>query len=82
MKHLFFGISVLRFKPEWHLYCLNQHELSRSHSMKKIKQSFVEVIAGQPRKEHYIKVTIALLLITLAAGSFITLIFTLLNVKK
>jgi hypothetical protein len=50
--------------------------------MKKIKQSFVEVIAGQPRKGHYIKVTIALLLISLAAGSVVTLVFTLLNVEK
>jgi hypothetical protein len=50
--------------------------------MKKMKQSFVEVISGQPRKEHYIKVTIAVLLISLAAGSAITIIFTLLNVKK
>lgn len=82
MKHLFFGISAFCFKAEWHFYCLNQHELSRSHSMKKIKQSFVEVIAGQPRKEHYIKVIIALLLISLTAGSCITLIFTILNVKK
>jgi hypothetical protein len=49
--------------------------------MKKIKQSFVEVISGQPRKEHYIKVTIALVVISLAAGLCLTLVFTLLNVK-
>jgi len=50
--------------------------------MKKIKQSFFEVIAGQPSKQHYIKVAIALVLISLAAGSVVTLVFTLLNVKK
>jgi len=50
--------------------------------MKKIKQSFIEVIAGQPRKEHYVKVAIALVLISLAAGSFITLVFVIFNVKQ
>jgi hypothetical protein len=50
--------------------------------MKKIKQSFVEVIAGKPSKEHYIKVAIALVLISLAVGSCLTLIFAVLNVKK
>jgi hypothetical protein len=49
--------------------------------MKKIKQSFVEVISGQPRREHYIKVTVSLVIIAVMAGSFITLAFMLLKVK-
>jgi hypothetical protein len=42
--------------------------------MKKIKQSFVEVVAGQPRKEHYIKVSIVILLIAAAVGAFLIVI--------
>ena len=50
--------------------------------MKKYRQSFVEVIEGHPRKEHYIKVTVALVVLAVIAGSFLTLVFVLLNVKK
>lgn len=39
--------------------------------MKKIKQSFVEVVAGQPRKEHYIKVSIVVLLVAVVIGALL-----------
>jgi len=42
--------------------------------MKKIKQSFVEVISGEPRKEHYIDVTIVIISIAIAVGLFLTLV--------
>ena len=42
--------------------------------MRKIKQSFVEVVAGQPRKEHYVKVSIVILLISVAVGAFLIVI--------
>lgn len=50
--------------------------------MKRIKQSFTEVIAGQPRKEHYLRVTLTVFAIAIAAGALITFVFTALNVKK
>lgn len=37
--------------------------------MKKIRQSFFEVIAGEPRKEHYINVTIVSVIIAIIVGS-------------
>jgi len=36
--------------------------------MDKIKQSFFEVIAGEPRKEHYINVSVITILIAIVAG--------------
>jgi cell division protein FtsX len=36
--------------------------------MEKIKQSFIEVIAGVPRKEHYINVTITTISIAVVVG--------------
>jgi hypothetical protein len=36
--------------------------------MEKIKQSFIEVIAGAPRKEHYINVTITTISIAVVVG--------------
>ena len=42
--------------------------------MKKIKQSFVEVISGQPRREHYIKVSIVVVSISLVIAVVLTLI--------
>jgi len=50
--------------------------------MRKIKQSFTEVVAGQPRKEHYLNVTLVVFAITIAAGAIITLAFTVFNVQK
>ncbi|HTI60347.1 hypothetical protein [Mucilaginibacter sp.] len=32
--------------------------------MKRIKQSFVEVVAGEPRKEHFINVSIVILAVS------------------
>ncbi|MBS1531644.1 MAG: hypothetical protein JSU01_15165 [Bacteroidetes bacterium] len=49
--------------------------------MKKFKQSFNEVIAGQPSKEHYINVTVAVVAIALVAGTLLTLAFMFLNVQ-
>jgi hypothetical protein len=49
--------------------------------MKKIKQSFVEVVAGQPRKEHYINFVIGISVISIIAGIFLTTVFSILNVK-
>jgi ABC-type spermidine/putrescine transport system permease subunit II len=53
-----------------------------SPNMKKIKQSFTEVIAGQPRKEHYINVTLSVIVLAIAAGALLTFIFSILNVTK
>jgi hypothetical protein len=50
--------------------------------MKKVKQSFVEVIAGEPRKEHYINVTVALAVISIIAGVLLTVAFAYFHVKK
>jgi len=33
--------------------------------MKQIKQSFVEIIEGQPRKEHYLRVSLVVLSVSL-----------------
>jgi hypothetical protein len=49
--------------------------------MKKYKQSFVEVIEGNPSKQHYINVTVALAVLSVIAGSFLTLAFVFLKVK-
>jgi hypothetical protein len=49
--------------------------------MKKIKQSFVEVIAGQPSKEHYVKVAISLLIISIIVGTGILLAFQYFGVR-
>ncbi|MGZ3750792.1 MAG: hypothetical protein ACXVB0_14120 [Mucilaginibacter sp.] len=43
--------------------------------MNKYKQSFVEVIEGQPRKEHYINVGVAIASIAVVVVLFLTLIF-------
>jgi hypothetical protein len=49
--------------------------------MKKFKQSFAEVIAGQPRKEHYVNVSVAVVAIALVAGSLITVAFMFFKVQ-
>jgi hypothetical protein len=49
--------------------------------MKKIRQSFVEIVAGEPRKEHYINVTIALAVISLTVGLLLVLTFTFFKIK-
>ncbi|HWD89729.1 MAG TPA: hypothetical protein VG367_16475 [Mucilaginibacter sp.] len=49
--------------------------------MKKFKQSFAEVISGQPRKEHYVNVTLAVIAIALVAGSLITVAFIFFKVQ-
>jgi hypothetical protein len=36
--------------------------------MEKIKQSFIEVIAGQPRKEHYVNVAIVSIAFSIVLG--------------
>ena len=36
--------------------------------MKKIKQSFIEVVAGEPKKEHYINVSIVITIIAVVVG--------------
>jgi len=36
--------------------------------MEKIKQSFIEVIAGEPRKEHYINVSVIAISISIVVG--------------
>jgi len=42
--------------------------------MKKIKQSFVEVVSGQPRREHYIKVSIVVVSISIVIAAVLILI--------
>ena len=49
--------------------------------MRKIKQSFVEVIAGEPHKEHYINVSVTLALVSLTVGLLLILITTFFNVN-
>lgn len=41
--------------------------------MEKIKQSFIEVIAGEPRKEHYINVAIVSIAISIVVGVILVL---------
>jgi len=36
--------------------------------MEKIKQSFFEVIAGEPRKEHFINVSVVTMIIAVLVG--------------
>ncbi|HVS94557.1 MAG TPA: hypothetical protein VHB54_13760 [Mucilaginibacter sp.] len=50
--------------------------------MKKIKQSFVEVIAGQPSKEHYVKVAISVLIISTIIGTCLMLVAPNFNITK
>ncbi|MBS1524203.1 MAG: hypothetical protein JST19_01055 [Bacteroidetes bacterium] len=50
--------------------------------MKKLKQSFAEVISGQPNKEHYIKVAISILIISTILGSGLLLAFQYFNITK
>lgn len=40
--------------------------------MKKIKQSFEEVVAGDPRKEHYVVVATVIALIAASVGVCVT----------
>jgi hypothetical protein len=50
--------------------------------MKKIRQSFVEIVAGEPSKEHYLNVSIALAVISLTVGLLLILTFTFFNIGK
>jgi len=43
--------------------------------MEKIKQSFIEVIAGVPRKEHYINVSITTISIAIVVGVVMMLLW-------
>jgi len=49
--------------------------------MRKIKQSFTEVIAGQPSKKHYVNVSLVVFGAAVVLGLIITLVFTVFNVK-
>jgi hypothetical protein len=40
--------------------------------MEKIKQSFIEVIAGQPKKEHYVNVSVITISIAIVVGIVMT----------
>lgn len=39
--------------------------------MKRIKQSFVEVVAGEPRKEHFINVSIVILAVSIVVWALL-----------
>lgn len=39
--------------------------------MKRIKQSFVEVVAGEPRKEHFINVSIVILAVSVVVWALL-----------
>jgi hypothetical protein len=40
--------------------------------MKKIRQSFIEVIAGEPKKEHYVHVSVIAISIAIVVGVLMT----------
>jgi hypothetical protein len=50
--------------------------------MKKIRQSFEEVVAGEPHKEHYVVVATVIALIAVTVGICITVVSLLLHAWK
>ena len=49
--------------------------------MRRIKQSFVEVIAGESHKEHYVNVSVILALVSLTVGLLLILVTTYFNIN-
>ena len=48
---------------------------------RKIKQSFTEVVSGEPHKEHIINVVIVTALASIIGGMALLAIFTFLHIK-